>query len=50
MLEGYILSFQPSEGMGVLEWVVIAGSTLVIGGTMVYRVLARWQGWWSDDK
>ncbi|MCU1573980.1 MAG: hypothetical protein JWO93_2062 [Micrococcaceae bacterium] len=40
----------PSGEGGWLDWIILGGASLSIGGVAIYRVLAVWRGWWSDDQ
>ena len=49
MLEAFISEVQPREGVGLLDWVVVIGFSVVVVGALVYRLLAKWRDWWSDE-
>ena len=36
-------------GTGILDWIIGTGFLLVVGGIPVFRVLAKWRSWVSDD-
>jgi hypothetical protein len=37
------------NGTEFLDWTIAAGIILVLGGASVFRIVARWRGWMSDD-
>jgi len=44
----YLAAVQLS-GTDLLDLIIGLGFVLVVGGVPVFRVLAKWRGWVSDD-
>jgi hypothetical protein len=49
MVHTYIVASELSA-TAPLDWIIGTGFLLVVGGVCVFRVLAIWRGWLSDDE
>ncbi|MDQ0031465.1 hypothetical protein [Arthrobacter bambusae] len=47
MLINYVANAE-SEAVGLLDWIILTGFSLSVGGAVTYRLLAAWKGWWTD--
>jgi hypothetical protein len=33
----------------ILDWIILTGFSVIVGGAGIYRLLANLNNWWSDD-